>query len=229
MRRLLQGLAMLVGLLLGLGLLYILAAFLLAEVKRAPVARGEIPPGAEIYRYHACDNGVHVDIVLPVTGGGRDWRSFFPPSDFAGDVAQARYVSLGWGAQDFFASTPHWQDIRPGPVLRALFWLDDSVLHVTYHGDPAGMPHCRDLATDAAGKERLFSFIDATLAGNSPRRLPLPGYGPADAFYAATGRYSLFRTCNMWSADALHVAGESVGVWSPFSFQIIAALGENPH
>lgn len=180
------------------------------------------------YRFFACDNGVHVDIALPIVAGGRDWRMLFPPTDFSGDVTTASFISLGWGARGFFATTPRWQDIRPGPVVKALFWLDSSVLHVVYHGDPSVAPQCRALMTDDAGRTRLFAFIDATLAsvGGRPVRDAIPGYGPHDAFYAAHGRYSLFRTCNVWSAEALHAAGQTMGFWSPFSFQIMNRLSQ---
>lgn len=219
--RVLRWLSKSLAILLLLALLYIAAALLLNLVPRGTDVGGDGD-----YRFHACDNGVHVDLLLPVTTAARDWRRYFPPEDFAGDVRGAEFVSLGWGARGFFAATPRWQDMRPGPVLTALFWLDSSVLHVGYHGDPAGAPQCRALATDATGRDRLFAFIDSSLdlANGRPRREALPGYGPNDAFYAATGRYSLVRTCNVWSAGALAAAGLPTGLWSPFSFQVMGWL-----
>lgn len=211
------------ALLVLLAFFYVAAAFLLNLMPR-----GDIAGTGDAYRFHACDNGVHVDLVLPVATPERDWRRYFPAGDVAGDVSGAGFVSLGWGARGFFATTPRWQDMRPGPVFRALFWLDESVLHVSYHGDPATAPQCRPLATDAAGRARLFAFIDSSLdlVQGLPRREDLAGYGPNDAFYVANGRYSLFRTCNIWSADALATAGQPMGLWSPFSFQVIGWLSE---
>ena len=220
MRHLWRGLRWFLSAVVGLALLYVATAFILNAIQRPASPLG---PGS--YRYFACDNGVHVDIVLPVVGGGRDWRTYFPPADFAGDVRGASHVSLGWGAEGFFANTPRWQDIRPIPVVKALSWLDSSVLHVSYHGDPTGLPQCRALLTDSAGRARLFAFIDATTEGR-PRRVPLPGYGTGDAFYAASGRYSLLRTCNVWSAEALQAAGIPMGLWSPFSFQVMSSLSQ---
>ncbi|MBL8710869.1 MAG: TIGR02117 family protein [Rhodospirillaceae bacterium] len=218
MRRWIQRLLVL---LLAAAAAYTIAALILNAVPRDRAVVTEAT-----YGFFACDNGVHVDVALPTIGGGRDWRRVFPVADFAADVAAAPYLSLGWGARGFFAATPSWRDIRPGPVIRALFWLDRSVVHVVYHGDPGGLPHCRRLATDAAGRDRLFAFIDATLDRREGRtvREPLPGYGAHDAFYAAVGRYSLLRTCNVWSAEALRAAGQPTGLWSPFSFQIMANL-----
>ena len=34
-----------------------------------------------------------------------------------------------------------------------------------------------------------------------------PGLYPGSRFYAATGRYSLFYTCNSWIAEALRAGG----------------------
>jgi uncharacterized protein (TIGR02117 family) len=210
--RLLQGFA-------GLGLLYFLSAITLGLI---PVG---VPSdaGSRVYDFYACDNGVHVDLVLPAAGQGRDWFGVFPPSDFAGDVTAASHVILGWGAKSFYAATREWSDIRPMPVLKALFWQDSAVLHVSYGGDPAGRANCRRVSSNAAGRDALFAYVDATLHG-LPRRGDLPGYGANDAFYEAAGTYSLFRTCNVWTADALKRSGQRMALWSPFSFQIMGLL-----
>jgi len=203
----------------GPGLLYFFSAILLGLIP------GEMPPsdGPKDYAFYACDNGVHVDLVLPAAGEGHDWFSIFPPQDFAGDVTNASHVALGWGARSFYAATKEWSDMRPGPVLKALFWQDRAVLHVSYSGDPAGRENCRQVVAGAKGRKALFAFIDMTL-GDRPRHEDLPGYGPNDAFYAAHGTYSLFRTCNVWTAEALKSAGRPMAIWSPFSFQVMGLL-----
>ena len=207
---------------IGLGLIYIVAAIILGPI--AHIGRAVIGPTA--YVFYACDNGVHVDLVLPAVGAGRNWFDLFPSRDFSGDVAGASHVVLGWGAKNFYATTKEWSDVRPLPILKALLWLDRSVLHVSYGSDPAGRGNCQRVATDVVGRESLFSFIDATLGG-APHREDLPGYGPNDAFYRAGGTYSLFRTCNIWSAEALRSAGKPMALWSPFSFQVMGLLGAN--
>ncbi|MDY0870843.1 DUF2459 domain-containing protein [Dongia rigui] len=207
---------------LGLGLFYFLSAILLGTIPGAELRQA----GPRSYLFYACDNGVHVDLVLPAAGQGRDWFDFFPPTDFAGDVTGASHVALGWGAKSFYAATKEWSDIRPGPVLRALFWQDSAVLHVSYAGDPSGRDNCRSVASDEAGRDALYAFVDATLGG-PPQREDLPGYGPNDGFYSARGVYSLFRTCNVWTADALKQSGQGMALWSPFSFQIMGLLHSN--
>jgi uncharacterized protein (TIGR02117 family) len=210
--RLLQGFV-------GLGLLYFLSAIILGLV---PV--GVLPDArTRVYDFYACDNGVHVDLVLPAAGQGRDWFEVFSPSHFAGDVTAASHVVLGWGAKSFYATTREWSDIRPVPVLKALFWQDSAVLHVSFGGNPAGCTNCRRVSSDIAGRDALFAYIDATLHG-LPRHADLAGYGANDTFYEAAGTYSLFRTCNVWTADALKQSGQRMALWSPFSFQIMGLL-----
>ena len=207
---------------------YFIGALILGLVSSGN-AREEVLAGE--YHFFACDNGVHVDLVLPVLGGGRDWREIFPVGDFAGDVSGLGFVNLGWGARRFYLETPRWVDLRPGPALLALFSLDRSVLHVTYRDDPLGADNCVALATDAIGRNGLFAYLDRTLgikAGRQARREAQWGYGPLDAFYAASGTWSILRTCNAWSAGALAAAGQPTALWSPFSFQVMGLLPENP-
>jgi uncharacterized protein (TIGR02117 family) len=210
------------------GLVYLAGALVLgllpAEGVRADRRAGE-------YRFYACDNGVHVDLVLPVLGGGRDWRRIFPAADFSGDVAGLGFVSLGWGARRFYLETPSWAEFSPGPALLALFSLDDSVLHVAYGGDPFGQGNCVALVADETGRAGLFAYLDRSMGytpGRPARREAQAGYGPFDAFYEATGTWSIFKTCNAWTADALEAAGQPTALWSPFSFQVMRWLSRSP-
>jgi len=49
-----------------------------------------------------------------------------------------------------------------------------------------------------------------------PQRIDHPGYGPADAFYRATGKANAFRTCNAVVAQWLRLAGVKTSLWPPF-------------
>ena len=40
------------------------------------------------------------------------------------------------------------------------------------------------------------------------------------------GTYSLFRTCNVWTAEALKRSGQKMSLWSPFSFQVMGLLSD---
>ena len=67
------------------------------------------------------------------------------------------------------------------------------------------MPRSTLVELSAAGAEALARFVSrayARDASGAPIDLG-PGLYPGSRFYAATGRYSLFHTCNSWIAEAL--------------------------
>ncbi len=47
---------------------------------------------------------------------------------------------------------------------------------------------------------------------------------PGEAYFAAKGSYSPWRTCNVWASEALASAGLPTARWSPFSFGVIWPL-----
>jgi uncharacterized protein (TIGR02117 family) len=66
---------------------------------------------------------------------------------------------------------------------------------------------------------RLWAAVRADFAldrSGKPRRIDHPGYGPADAFYRATGKASAIHTCNSWAAAKLRLAGVETSAWPPF-------------
>ncbi len=67
---------------------------------------------------------------------------------------------------------------------------------------------------------RLWAAIRADLVLGTrgmPIRIDHPGYGPANAFYRATGQASAIRTCNSVAARWLRLAGVKTSLWPPFA------------
>jgi len=91
------------------------------------------PAGFPVY---LIDNGVHVDIVLPVRLGGNDWREALP----AGVVpAEANWIGFGWGAREFYLNTQSWADFRIGQAARALLGLGGTTVRAHFRAAaPAG-------------------------------------------------------------------------------------------
>ncbi|MEL6852718.1 MAG: DUF2459 domain-containing protein, partial [Bacteroidota bacterium] len=109
---------------------YALFAFLTTfiPVNRAFEDKGPI----EIF---VVSNGVHTDICVPVQAAGVDWLSFVPDSGFGGGTK--RYLSMGWGEEDFYLNTPSWSDLSIGTALSAIFLPTSTAMHVTvYRGKP---------------------------------------------------------------------------------------------
>jgi uncharacterized protein (TIGR02117 family) len=165
-------------------------------------------------------NGVHTDLVLPVSAAGVDWRNLVKPSDIA-DPRYAAYdhVAFGWGDKRFFLETPTWADVRPGPVIGAALGLDGTVMHVEHLPAPSPSPDVRPILLRPDEYRRLADFIRASFAQLPPGERPeiFHGYDDYDAFYSASGRYDALMTCNAWTGSALRHAGVRVGAWTPFA------------
>jgi len=192
--------------------LYLLAALLGSLI---PVNRGwhETDRGVTVY---LADNGIHADFILPAAAEGLDWRPLVPQRDFAAPDPAARWVAFGSGEERVYLETPRWRDIKPRTVWSALAG-GRRVMHVEWVGDPAYA--VREIRLRPEEYRRLWSAIRADFAldaGGRPQRIAHPGYGPADAFYRATGKASAVRTCNSWVADRLRLAGVRASLWPPF-------------
>jgi uncharacterized protein (TIGR02117 family) len=122
-------------------------------------------------------------------------------------------VEVGWGDRAFYET--------PGAGLslavRAAFASDASALHVVAFDRPPGdmFPGAEIVAIPLSrrGVAALGRFVSRSYALDAAGR-PIelgPGLYPGSRFYAATGRYSIFRTCNNWIAEALRAGGCPIG------------------
>jgi uncharacterized protein (TIGR02117 family) len=210
--------------LLGLAVLYVAVAVVSALLPlggRAQQIAASDPPT------YVCATLTHTDIVLPARDGLADWTAMFPDAAPVAFVPNL-HVAFGWGDLTFYRETPSWADLRFRTAMAALFGGGPSALHVAYVLDPAGVPGCTRLALDRAGRQALIETIRGTAALGPDGRgvLVAPaGTGTYEAFYAAHGTYRPWRTCNVWTAEALRAAGAPTALWAPFSFGVMWPLG----
>lgn len=221
MRRVLRLLALALGLPIGAGLLYAVAAVAGALPFTVPE-----PPDGETVTIYVHSNGVHVDIVMPMQALGVDWRRDLGPEAFPfADPALAAYVGIGWGDRDFYLNTPSWADLTIGRAMGALFMSKGSLVHVTlWGGAPAIGPRTRPVVLGEVQYLRLVAALRAAFDRDPSGRVrPIDGYRytAGDAFFEGVGTYSAFLTCNEWAAARLREAGVAVGIWSPFPFGIM--------
>ena len=150
-----------------------------------------------------------------------------------GDFPEAEFVEFSWGDKDYFPD-PH---AGVFAALRAAFWSNGSVLHVVgFRGDlktfyrGAAMTEVR-LAP--ASFDRLTNFISQAFSrpDTRGRSQPSPGLFAHSRFYPSTHRFSVFRTCNTWVAEALESAGLPVSPRQVFTAANLetqmAGLGES--
>ena len=138
------------------------------------------------------------------------------------DFSSTGYLEIGWGDRDFY-QTP---SFHLGIALKAIFLPTPSVLHIVAFNDSVAsyFPHGEIIMIrlSDAGFQRLIRYIAA-----SSDRDPLGNIVPlgvglygVSQFYRSQETYHLFRTCNVWTARALHTAGCPV---RPF----LAITGDN--
>jgi len=198
-------------------LLVVPAVYLVAALigSLVPVSRGWTEP-AEGTTIYIADNGIHADIIMPVQAQGLDWRLLIPKSDFAAPPPDARWIAFGSGERRVYLDTPTWWDITPRTIWAALAG-GKRVVHVEYVPSPSYA--LREIRLRPEEYRRLWAAIRADFAldpGGRPQRIDHPGYGPADAFYRATGKANAVRTCNAVVADWLRLAGVKTSLWPPF-------------
>ena len=200
------------ALLLAVPALYLVAALAGSLI---PVNRGwtESAEGTTIY---LVDNGVHVDIIMPVRAQGLDWSRVIPRSDMAA-AGGSNWIAFGSGEQRVYLNTPTWWDVTPRTVWSALTG-GKRVIHVEYVPSPAYA--VRQIRLRPQEYRRLWAAIRAdfaTSANARPQRIDHPGYGAGDAFYRATGKANAVRTCNAVAAHWLRLAGVTTSIWPPFA------------
>ena len=158
-------------------------------------------PGDATVTVHVLRQGWHSGLVIP--------RERLPPEAWPEPAPGTQFLELGWGDRAFYQSP----DAGLALALEASFASGGSVLHVTgLDRSPEERFPRAEITTielSARGAEALARFVArayARDASGAPIDLG-PGLHPGSRFYAATGRYSLFHTCNSWIAEALRAGG----------------------
>jgi uncharacterized protein (TIGR02117 family) len=200
---------------LATGLVAVLLGYLFAGLigGAVPVNAGWRPPeqGVEIW---VESNGIHTGIVVPKVAAGVDWRTLARPDHLRDSrYAGHDHLSFGWGDRTFYLETPTWADVRPATVVAAAVGSRETLVHVDHVPRPGIGPGVRRIVVTSEQYRRLSTVIAASVAPNPGQH---GGYGPNDAFYDGTGRYSALMTCNAWTGAALAAAGVRVGWWTPF-------------
>lgn len=209
-----------VGIVVGIILLYGLLGYLLPfiEIKaKEDGQKKEIP----IYIY---TNGVHTDIVMPVKNDLQDWGSKIPFSNIRSQQTDYSYIGIGWGDKGFYLDTPTWADLKFSTAFKAAFWLSESAMHCTYYKTMKEGSDCKMIMISRSQYTNLVRFIedkfDRDQNGNFILIPTDAVYSDHDAFYDAKGKYSFLYTCNTWSNDALKAAGQKAAFWTPSDFGI---------
>jgi uncharacterized protein (TIGR02117 family) len=179
---------------------------------------GNCEPDQTIY---ITSNGVHLDIVLPVANIDESFRSQLDVS------ANTQFVAFGWGDKNFYAKTPEWSDLTFPVAFKALFLNSESAMHVTRYRQT--YKHWKKVQICWYQLDSLNHYIKNSFEKTDADALlktDFPGYSNSDNFYEAKGSFTLFKTCNVWTNNALKQTGIKTSVWSPFDFGVLYHLPE---
>lgn len=203
------------GTFIGLILLYIAAAFLLSRitVNEDVVAKEEVT-------IYILSNGVHTDIVVPVKTQWMDWSRLVKYEHTTGKDSTAHFVGFGWGDKGFYLETPTWADLKFSVAFKAAFALSNSAIHATFHRQMQEGEQCKRIKIGSDDYQKLVDYIHGSFQKTSTGEVQYiattANYGTTDAFYEATGSYSLFHTCNTWANNGLKACGQKASLWTPF-------------
>src|SRR5690606_6805221 len=141
-------------------------------------------------------NGVHTDIVVPISNDIIDWRELCDPKHSASMMNAAEYVAIGWGDKGFYLNTPEWSDLKFSTAFNAAFYLGTSAMHTTFYNQVTEDENCIKIWISRAEYRLLVEFIRTSFATDSQGNTILiaGSYGNTDSFYDAQGRYNLFYT-----------------------------------
>ena len=211
-KRILKKSLKVLGYILLIPIVYILISLLLTAI---PVNTDETsePSVATVYLN---TNGVHLDVILPIESVEKEllYGLVFEPSE--------RFLSFGWGDEDFYINTPEWSDLTLSTALNAAFLNCPTLVHITRYRAKRSdwIPVQVNLQQLTALNKYLLESFQPDELGEK-QLLAGKGYTSRDNFYRARGNYSCFKTCNSWVNTAFKESGLKAALWTPFDFGLM--------
>jgi len=198
--------------------------YLIISIYGAVIPMGELKDEGDISIF-VRSNGVHTYLWLPTNSAYIDWKGFIPTDTYA-NKASFDYISFGWGDKVFFLETPTWAELKVSTALNAAFLPSSTAMHVYYGAKPVESNRTRKVYMDGKQYTRLINYVKKSfrLANDKVDLIEGKGYTDSDNFYEANNSYHLFRTCNIWTNEALKSANVKTGVFALFPDGILAHL-----
>ncbi len=179
------------------------------------------------YQICVANMGIHSNILVSTKNNAHDWHNYLSIDKVGIDnVNNYKYLSFGWGDKDFYMTISSISDFNFYTIFKAAFLPTSSVMYVRgYQSLPQNI-EVKCIYTDKANYLRLIEFIEASFKldkNNSKIRIG-NGYTSSAGFYAAKGNYSILKTCNAWTGDALRKADINTPLWDSLSGAIMFHL-----
>lgn len=205
------------------------AAFLVAVVYLGAAAVGGLVPGrtgdspaGRDVQIGLLYGPIHVDFLLPATPETRAALAFAQEGGVRVLGSDVGYFIVGWGARDFYTTTPEWADMTVRATLRAITG-DASVMRVDTVAPDIAFDRVPQINLSSAQYTALLSEITASVPPNA-HGVEVQGHRPTSGFVEARGRFHILRTCNTWVGRVLRASGVPVGVWTPTPYAVRLSL-----
>ncbi len=225
MKRFRFGLRIAIRFLVAFVLLYISGSTVLSVI---PTGSGE-EAGSEVPIF-VVSNGVHTDLVVPVRNEIHDWSRIIRFEHTRASDSSRKWVSFGWGDKGFYLETPSWSDLKVSTAFNAAFSLGTTAMHTEFHNRLKENDHCVAMRLHPDQYRKLVAFISGSFQKDGTGFvIPISTnavYGKHDAFYEALGSYSMLKTCNTWTNEALKSAGLKACLWTPWDKGILYQYGK---
>lgn len=201
-----------IGLVLAIPLMYLVISLMLSWITVNSVDSDK----ENTETIYLSTNGVHLNIILNKTDMNRKLLNglLHHPSE--------KYLSIGWGDEQFYLNTPTWSDLTFNTAFQALFLKGPSLMHIARYTQVQA--HWVEIRVSNTQLELINELILSSFQTDDEENkilLPGKGYTPYDDFYKATGSYSCFKTCNSWVNTVFKKSGLKSCLWTPFDFGLL--------
>jgi uncharacterized protein (TIGR02117 family) len=198
--------------LMGFILFYILMVWLLPKFESS----AEIIYDKKTIEIYIKSNGVHTDLVVPVKNKHIDWSNYFQYTKTKDSLFQ--FVALGWGDKGFYLDTKSWSELKFSTAFKAAFALSSAAVHATYYNEMKLSETCKKIIITNRQYLKLIKYIKSSMNLSKQNTFVFiktdAVYGANDAFYDASGSYSIFHSCNSWANIGLKAAGQKACLWT---------------
>ncbi len=176
---------------------------------------------------YIANQGIHTEIIVPVENEYFNWNQYLRLSEIGRDAnSEYKYLSFGWGDRAFMLETPTSATINPVTAFNALFLPTPSTVQVQGYLVFPRNKETKCVKISGANYLKIVNFIKSSFqldAGGNKNKIGY-GYHNSDSFYEANGSYSILRSCNDWTAEALRKADVNTPLWSTLSSAILFHL-----
>ncbi|MBL4656034.1 MAG: TIGR02117 family protein [Bacteroidia bacterium] len=182
--------------------------------------------GSDPISIFIADNGIHIDIIVPVRTKDCNWNDKLDVKQFWESNIECNYLAFGWGDRDFYINTPTSENWSFWFTIKALAWPTLSVMHVQGYYKMTKSGNIKEVKISKSNYLKLTAFILKSFKADNQGNFQFAnkGYNHNDAFFEANGNYTAFNTCNSWVKDALKEAKVKTPLWAGLSSAIMYHL-----